>query len=243
MKVCESNIKKQNMNFKSYGSEEFDNHFKKMEGLLYFPFIGDGYSKAKQRILIVGESHYADGNKKSLKLHESNYLTRSVIKNKAIDRVYNKKNTFRNFHKALLENDEFDSKKLWRLLSFFNLIQKPMYSIKDRPSKADFLKGWSALFKVIKIIKPTTIIFIGVGASDYLNKSVSQNEFYIKNLKRDDKISRTFPRKCNLITKEKNSTQLIFIQHTGHHFSHQKWNNYLGKKLSKEINWLKQNTI
>ena len=56
----------------------------------------------------------------------------------------------------------------------------------------------------------------------------------------DHKVSRTYPRRGNLIGKAGKSTQLIFIQHSGHHFSHYKWNKYLQINLGTKLDRLKE---
>lgn len=230
------------MGFKSSGSKEFDYNFGKLREnyLQYYPFIGENYKSAKEQILIVGESHYADNTKESEEIHTDAYLTRAVVNDKGIERSYGKTKTFTNFHKAMVSNDTFNSQKFWDLLAFYNFVQRPMFSSKHRPNTKDFREGWKTFYKVIDIIKPTAIIFIGVKASDFLNSSLKTSDYFIENYKRDDKISRTYPRRGNLIAKDGNSTQLIFMQHSGHHFSHHEWNKYLKKNLGAKLDWLKQ---
>lgn len=231
------------MGFKSSGSKEFDNYFEKLREnyLQYYPFIGKNYKTAKEQILIVGESHYAENNKESEEIHKDAYLTRAVVNDKGIARSYGKTKTFTNFHKAMVSNDTFDSQKFWDLLAFYNFVQRPMFSSKHRPNTKDFKDGWRTFYKVIDVIKPTVIIFIGVKASDFLNKSLKMSEYSIENYKWDDKISRTYPRIGNLIAKDGNSTQIIFMQHSGHHFSHHEWNKYLKKNLGTKLVCLKKN--
>ena len=102
------------------------------------------FKNAKEKTLIVGESHYADNNLKSEEVHRHPYLTRTVINGKAIKRIYSKSMTFLNLHKAIMKNDSFDSQKFWNKLAFYNFIQ--------RPSVKDFKDGWEIFFKVVDII-------------------------------------------------------------------------------------------
>jgi hypothetical protein len=231
------------MGFKSSGSIEYDMLFEDLKDnyLQYYPFVGENYKKAKEKILIVGESHYAENTKESEEIHKHQNLTRAVINDKGINRDYRKTKTFTNFHKAIFTNDTFDSQKFWDLLAFYNFVQRPMFSSKHRPIFKDFTDGWQTFFKVIEIIKPTSIIFIGVKASDFLQNAISTSEYSLQNYKWDEKISRTYPRKGTLVSKENISTQVLFMQHSGRHFSHAKWNNYLQKHLGQKLDWLKQN--
>ena len=48
------------MGFKSIGNKKFDKSFEEINNLQYYPFIGQQFNEANERILIVGESHYAD---------------------------------------------------------------------------------------------------------------------------------------------------------------------------------------
>ncbi len=230
------------MGFKTSGSKEYDSSFDKLKDnyLQYYPFIGENFKMAKEKILIVGESHYADDNKESEELHKHPYLTRAVIKDKGIERGYGKTKTFMNFHKAMITNDTFESQKFWDLLAFYNLVQRPMFSSKHRPHTKDFTDGWKTFFKVIDIVKPTAVIFIGVKASEFLGNSISTSEYSLENYTWDEKISRTYPRRVNIISKENISIPVIFIQHSGHHFSHYKWNKYLRANLGEKLDWLKQ---
>lgn len=230
------------MGYKSSGSKEFDNYLKKLRQnyLQYYPFIGVNYKTAKEQILVVGESHYADNNKESEEIHKDEYLTRAVVNSKGIARSYGETKTFTNFHKAMVSNDKFDSKKFWDLLAFYNFVQRPMFSSKHRPKTKDFREGWKTFYKVIDVVKPTVIIFIGVKASEFLSNSLKTSDYSLENYKWHNKISGTYPREGDLISNDGNSTQLIFIQHSGHHFSHQKWNKYLKEKLGTKLDWLIQ---
>ena len=66
---------------KKHSSKKFDEQFNEQlnKGLQYYPWVGKNYDRSKERILIVGESHYADGNKKSVDAHKDSLLTRRVI--------------------------------------------------------------------------------------------------------------------------------------------------------------------
>lgn len=221
-------------------STEFDEKFQKFpeNRLQYYPWIGKKYSNSNQKILIVGESHYAEGNNQSEKTHKDTKLTRVVIEKIGIDREYRDTKTFKYFHLAMMGNDSFDSGAFWESVAFYNFIQRPMFSLDEKPSLKDFTNGWDTFFKTIDIIEPTTVIFIGVSASNYLHRSISKTNYSLKNFSKK-KVTRTYSRDTILIEPDKTEIKLTFIQHSGHHFSWQKWNNHLNECLSPQLDWLR----
>mgnify|MGYP005849652785 CR=1 FL=1 len=212
------------MKYKSHGSNYYDEKFNLLvnKNLTYLPYIGTNFLKSTPKILVVGESHYAD-NENTVELHKDKNLSRAVINSKAKE---NSNSTFRNFNKAILGNDKSNTSELWDNLAFFNLIQRPMTTVKHRPIKKDFIEGWQSFFDVIEIIKPDDIIFIGVKASNYLRHSVKSSNYKIKSFKKDSKVGRTYPRNV-IINNLDRDLNITFIQHSSKFFSHEKWHKYL----------------
>jgi len=217
-----------------------DKALEKINGLKWIPWVGNQYNfiEIDSKMLIVGESHYHDNTKQSIENHNSPNLTREVIEEMAIGRDYYETRIFQNFHKALFRNDEFNSSVFWNLVSFYNFIQRPMNSNKERPSDDDYYNGWLSFVEVVKILKPKTCLFIGNSAANYLDHALYKNSDYSsQGVKWEDCISNAYAKSAILSDKEGNCINLIFIRHTSQMFSWDKWNTYLRKKISSELEW------
>ena len=219
----------------------FDENFAKINALKWLPWVGDQFSSLQydNRLLIVGESHYHDNSETSINNHNSPILTREVIDEMAIDRCYYGTKIFPNFHRAILGNDEFDSLKFWNLVSFYNFIQRPMNTNKERPNYDDYYYGWKNFFEIIEILKPKTCIFIGTTAANSLIHSVQDSNFKSTEVIWEDYISNAYA-KTAIINQDNYSLNIIFIRHTSQMFSWPAWHEYLLKKIPDKIKWLSE---
>jgi len=156
------------------------------------PFIGKDWHTSK-RILLLGESHYLPfdavqkitgldfsknwylGNSKDLGSHYSNNLrTRSNVD--LIENGYREKALaiYSNIRNVLSQLPEVNcSEGVFNKFSFYNYFQKPANDdrAKDKnrsilPDSEDKNKAFETLIQVIKIIKPTTIIFVSKKSFD-----------------------------------------------------------------------------
>ena len=173
----------------------------------------------------------------SIDKHNSPSFTREVIEELAIDRCYYETRIFPNLHKALFRNDDFNSSVFWNLISFYNFIQRPMVSDKDRPTETDFYQGWISFIEVVRILKPKKCLFIGTSAANYLEYAIKDSDYSTDGVEWEDYISNAYAKSAIIKDNEGNETQLIFIRHTSQMFSWNKWNNYLQKKLPSELEW------
>lgn len=126
-----------------------------MDNLKWEPFIGEKFQNgiSQKKILIVGESHFHNGSEKSIvKINKPNF-TKIVIEQMAIKKEYWSTKFFQNFHRTLVGSDNFEGKNLWDYLAFYNFIQRPMSTNKERPSSTDFLLGWNSFFNVLEKTK------------------------------------------------------------------------------------------
>lgn len=210
--------------------------------LKWLPWIGEHYFDLEEnsRILIIGESHYHNGTEKSIISHNSPTFTRAIIQEMAIDRQYYKTKFFPNLHLALFRNDNFDKNAFWNSVSFFNFIQRPMNTPKSRPEWQEYYTGWETFFAIVKILKPTTCIFIGLTSSNSLADAIRNTELSIDGINSEDKIGGASPRTTTIKDKENNQIKLIFIRHTSQRFSWSKWNDYLRKIIPSELIWLEK---
>ncbi len=211
-----------------------------LETLKWLPFIGGKYLDIPEehRMLIIGESHYNDGSEKSILCVDDINHTKDMIQENAIDGVDWKTKIIPNFHKAMFREDEFSKKKFWNLISYYNFIQRPMHTIKDRPSSEDFNKGWKSFFELIKITKPQICLFIGVSASNYLISAIQGSGLTYNELINSDPINGTYGKSIVLKDAENNETKIIFIKHTSMFFSWINWNNYLKNEIGDQLAWL-----
>jgi len=159
-----------------------DKHFTNNLNQKWLPFIGDNYLNLSQnnRMLVIGESHYHNNTSESIQKHEDIDFTRKVINEMAINRWYYSTKIFPNFHRALMGNDVFDSKKFWHLVAFYNFVQRPMMTNRGRPSYNDYYDGWSVFFHVINILSPKICLFIG---TELFSKCNSKYRFYNKEIR------------------------------------------------------------
>ncbi|WP_395051506.1 hypothetical protein [Flavobacterium sp.] len=221
-----------------------DEEFKEMielKTLKWFPFIGNKYFDGDiidNRMLIVGESHYNDGTEESiLKVNDEDW-TIDMIEQDAMGFDPWPTKIMPNFHKAMFREDEFSKEDFWNLVSYYNFIQRPMHTIKDRPSAEDFIKGWNSFFDLIKITKPKICLFIGVSASNYLMSAIQGSGFECKEILYGEEINKATGRNVILKdTENNNEIKLIFIRHTSMFFSWTKWNGYLKNEMKSQIVW------
>ena len=226
-------------------NESYLDLLSKVENLKWIPWVGHEYSSldSKNRLLIIGESHYHDNTMESIEKHNVPTFTREVIEELAIDRNYYGTKIFPNLHRALFRNDEFDSSVFWNLISFYNFIQKPMDTNKGRPNYDDFHKSWYPFLEIIKIIKPNICLFIGTSAANSLENAISTTDYKTDGVVWEDFISNAYAKSA--IIKDINGieTKLIFIRHTSQMFSWRNWNGYLTKKIPNELAWLESKLI
>lgn len=216
-----------------------DKSFQKINGLKWLPWVGDSYTStpSKNRLLIVGESHYHDNTLETVTRHESQQFTRKVVQEFAIERLYYGTKIFPNLHKALFRNDQFEAEAFWKLVSFYNFIQRPMATNRERPQYPDYYEAWAIFWEVIALLEPQTCLFIGVTSSNSLMHALENSDFRTTGVKKENRIGRCSQRTATITSNSNHSTNLIFIQHSSKMFSWTKWNEFLKTKISDELSW------
>ena len=209
-------------------SNAFDSDFNGIKGLTWLPWVGRHFSKRPQgvRLLIVGESHYdweESGSKDAL---QKPNFTRCVVSD-AINMEW-ENNTFANLSLLLLGTGQYERERFWRDVSFYNLVQRPMYDRWERPNREDFVSGWSTFTDVIRILKPSHALFIGVSAFNFFNYSMNEQNADFTEVQWAEQVGRTYGRKASIPTGSK-TVALIGVQHTGKFFSWYRWRDYLGR--------------
>lgn len=226
----------------------YEELFNEVKGLTWLPWVGYNYNE--NRLLLVGESHYAQGDngKEDLDCYNS-FLADKNATISIVEDVFNGSdwNFFKNTHYALTGSDNVDREAFWRNVAFYNFIQRPMNTTGDRPSAIDYKSGWKVFFEMLKVIKPTHCIFLGSSAADHLWALVEKNDDieFIKDkcdLERWDRQIGRFWGKVGHLEYDDVCTDITFIRHPSAFFSKDKWHEYLMEKAGPILENLQRKT-
>jgi hypothetical protein len=200
----------------------FDAQLLNLKSLNWLPWIGDNFHLKK--VLLVGESHYDDGE--GWLIHRE--ATRNFVNNQGLNSHnpdFKNRRLFQNIEKTLLEKEDSsfeERQKIWRQVAYFNLVQRLLPTSTDRPTEEDYDKGWEKFLNVVDILKPSVCIkygYEGIGRLGFLLNNFDNGwtrddvqEFYTKPY-------------CVNITKGDYHLKIIFVHHpTGAHgFDFQEW--------------------
>jgi len=191
-------------------------NWENISDLNWYPWVGENYKK--NGTLILGESHYEDGDF----WQKDNPKTSITIIEKRIDNISGKWTLHNNVEKTLLNNKKVSLEervRFWNSVVYWNLVQRLLDSrhIEDRPNDDDFDIGWGVFFKIIDILEPIHIIVLG-------KSSVGRLGYYLNNLQNDwSKTDSDFynnEKKVITITKEGKQVKLIFINHPSGSFGY-----------------------
>ena len=225
------------------GSTIYDKQFETIEGLSWLPWVGHNYINSKRRILIIAESHYVNGEDIELKkktLINDRLNTRMVVAECPIGKEWSNP-MFENLHRCLFginNPTSVNTEEVWNNLVFYNFIQTPMnYNgneiEKERPKEIDFYDGWRVFIEILKIIKPTDCLFVGVTASNYFNQYMNEHGIEHTNVNFINIGSNTYGREFTISFEENKSIPIIGIQHTSKYFSWILWHDFLNENASQ----------
>ena len=165
------------------------------EAITWYPWVGVDYKEGG--LLVIGESNYADGDmgetpEKACKALEDNVnFTREMVRLFIINRDKANK-TFTGISNVLCDNSLLSSnmvvigRSVWKRIAYMDVIQTAMQGLpeegvptppawanckkRQRPKeKKLWTNGWRAVLKVIKVLKPNSILFVGSGVADHCN--------------------------------------------------------------------------
>ncbi|NOT74422.1 MAG: hypothetical protein HOP08_05795 [Cyclobacteriaceae bacterium] len=203
--------------------KDFDEKLLQISTLNWKPWIGLNYSQA--RVLILGDSHYEDGDEW---LDDPN-ATRNMITNQGLNSsilAFSKSPLLRNIEKTILHQPSTtyeERAKFWKRVSYVNLVQRllPSREPKNRPTDDDFDIGWKTILSVSEIIRPTVCIKLAIDGIGRLGYYLNNNDTDWK-WNKDDFSKR--PCSINLQNFEYN-LKIIFINHpTGSYgFDYEHW--------------------
>lgn len=215
---------------------QFDAAFDKIEGLARYPWVGSKFANSDFRPLIIGESHYATDGKnfsqEALEEFKDKDSTRGVVNCVIKDKCKGEAswNMYEGLLKTFMDVSPENVKEFWPKVAFYNFIQRVMERTDEKPTDDDKRKGWRSLAGVIKVLKPTSVLIIGVrndNGSDALNgKDIRLEDFKDD---KENKVNRCAPRIGRILTSE-TIIPLTLIQHTSQRYSPCKWREYLEKR-------------
>jgi len=211
-------------------TNKFDSDFDKIKTLNWYPWIGKNY--VSKGILILGESHYEDGDE----WQNGNKNTSRIITEKRIDNERGKWTLHNNVEKSLLNKNTISIEErndFWNSVTYWNLIQRLLDSRhrNDRPIDEDFDNGWKTFFQVIEILQPKHIIVLGKASCGRLGYYLqnSQSEWS----KNDEDFQRK-EKKVITLKKGEKEIKLIFINHPSGSFgfNYEKWAELIKEELT-----------
>lgn len=208
----------------------FDTDFDEIKKLKWFPWIGKNYSK--NGLLILGESHYEDGDE----WQEGNKLTSRIITEKRYDNTIGKWTLHNNVEKSVLNSSEVslnERRKFWDSVTYFNLVQRLLDSRErtDRPTDDDFDEGWEVFLNVIEVLEPRFVLVLGKASYGRLG-------YYLNNCQKDwikeENISNTNEKIFNL-KKNDRKMKMVFINHPSGSFgfNYKKWAALIDEEFMK----------
>ena len=175
----------------------------KIKGLKFQPWIGENYeTNPKGRILLLGESHYLNGEK------ETSDFTTQVVNNF--------KNHFEDFNSPFFERigKIFDSKdcfKIWNNVAFANLIQSGLDKAKTQPLDEDWETINPAFEKLLAALKPDKVIVFSKRIFNYcLNED---DAICLKEIKANNKKAEIYQ-----YTRNQHKSFVIGVNHASRMF-------------------------
>lgn len=221
------------------------------ESIYWYPWIGEKYfeTESKHRMLVIGESHYFNPNEDPGKTeaNKENLMRRDYsqrVIGEDVQHTTEDYPTYRNFHKALFKHNNLDFTLFWSRVGFFNLIQRPLDSKHNRPSKKEFQMGWQTFEEVLKRLAPSYCIFIGSSAVNHLNKnSTIGASLKRSNVSYFEKINGAYGKQMIVEYENGNTCTCIFMKHSSQYFSPEKWNTFLNQHIKEQMDWLEKQVV
>ena len=229
-----------------------DSELNSIPNLSWLPWVGSNYLNNTKRLLIIGESQYAQGEtekafKEDLARVKGIDFTRNAVSQTQIENHY-KHPALDNLLKALFGNGSINKEILWKEICFYNFVHRVMdySSIKgkktEQPTIEDFDAGWKVFVDVVKILKPTDCVFIGVSAATSFERMMDQ-----LNIKRTDRSSHNKIGNTNPISAtieiEGHQTNISFVRHSSAYFSPEDWQPFLKQQHGAIIQELQEKII
>lgn len=126
----------------------------------FLPWVGDRYSKATKKVLVLGESHYC-ANLSDDKPTLTQEVINDFISPNTVWEPY--KNTYTKFTRALAgyEVPREEVKDIWEYIIFYNYVQVPITGPRVAPTPKQFMQSEGAFWRVVDMYQPDYIIAWG----------------------------------------------------------------------------------
>lgn len=158
--------------YRGFVDQSFDEHFQQLQGLTWLPWVGSAYRTTSQKTIILGESVYvwesAAGHEATKAKIEHPENLRKLHMSKGMADSYPKGKRKRAYlssieRAALLKRHPSaeQRQKLWTEVMYFNLVQRPMLSLKHRPEHKDYVKGWDCFFEIAHLLQADRCVVYG----------------------------------------------------------------------------------
>lgn len=194
------------------------------------PWIGKNYYQ--NRILILGDSHYAT-NDEAEKEFEDPFSTIETVRSVIKTGPYS-------FYDGLYKLFNLETTKriesFWSNIAFYNFVQEVMKSVHEKPSPTNRMEAWQCLAEVVKVLHPKFILFLGIRnwfGTHALEKTDVRCELFWDTTR----ISRTKPAYGKLTTPQEDIPFSI-IRHSAMGFNAPLWREYLQKKVPTIMSYL-----
>lgn len=235
--------------FDEHIDNSFDSAFeelRKQNRLTWYPWVGKNYKNNDQRIMFILESAYENDNNKETTIRTPGF-TRQTIHEVFIrgDDYSDTLNNLRSFSKILIDDNTIPDSSIWGNLAYHNAVQRIMdYTgeTREEPNPADFRNGCRTLKEVLKILKPSLCICMGVELNRYILEDKSFGHIQrdkTGNGSSNGKIGGTWMRDLLTLELEGQKTKLIFTTHPSR-CAQNAWADYLKKYIHGEISQFKQ---
>lgn len=222
--------------------KQFDSQFDKVANLVRYPWVGNDYTSASKRVLIMGDSHYTiDGNTKEFCQEEYDRCITDKEYTREIIGCEIKNPGSWSFHKYLektfLDEANMNVEAFWNKVASYNFIQEPMKSIHEEPSHDDYETAWKCFADVVQIIKPDICIFIGLRNKEGINildeKKVKHSIRFF-----DTKVNNSWPMVGDLQFEDGYKLPFYMIHHTAQYYGPQEWHDFLNKEIPEVVSFL-----
>lgn len=216
-------------------------------GLTWLPWVGKNYRNTDQKLLVVAESHYSnepDNEKRQRSLEDNaSYedYTRDIVWECPIQRQWSNK-MFANLHRALFTTDAIAGELLWKHISFYNFIQRPLnYTTqwRERPTNDEYSAAWRVFINVAKVLQPRECLFVGNTAANTFNSAMATLGIEHSHVEIVGFFNNAYMKRAS-ITLGGRCIRIIFIRHASQFFSWSEWHGKIKEAFPDTIDFLCQ---
>lgn len=219
----------------------YDGRFDEIESLRWRPWVGRKYHSAPRKLLIVGESCYAEDKERNPSPEtEADFLQDRDTTRGVLNCNLEKEDTWRVYTglcNTLVGGNEIeDRRKLWERVAYYYFIQnRVMQTLNDKPQEEDYRHAWPCFLEVVKVLQPTDCLVLGTRNETAFGASMEQAglgwsiEDYPESVG-----GRTKPRYATITWKDGHTLDMWFMQHPSR-CSPAAWREFLREKMPEAM--------